>query len=364
MLLISTGVVTTVTRRALFFLVVGILLGWLPVLADEKTDVVWMKNGDRVTGEIKSLERGRVTLKTDAAFTLSIEWDEVTRLFSKKHLQLELETGERFFGTLDLDSKEGTVGVRSEEGNVELEMPTIVRIVPIEETRWGRLGGSLDLGFNFATANKAWQYTLASEVQQRSRKFLRGLSLTSTLVDQEDTESSRRQALEALVKRFLRKRRFVGGQVEFQENEELGLELRYLISLSVGRYAIQTSKMELILIGGLGQNWESFDISQLEQPNELDQGLDFVSTELIGSVGFALFKFDDPETEFRLSLSVYPSFSFSGRLRTEFDAQIRRESARDFFWTLSLYQSYDGKPPVEGLKTDSTVLSSAIGWSF
>ena len=43
--------------------------------AREKTDVVILKNGDRITGEIKKLDRGKLKLKTDDMSTVYIELD-------------------------------------------------------------------------------------------------------------------------------------------------------------------------------------------------------------------------------------------------------------------------------------------------
>ena len=46
-------------------------------LGQGRTDVVTLPNGDRITGEVVSLERGRLEFKTDDAGTLEIEWDNV-----------------------------------------------------------------------------------------------------------------------------------------------------------------------------------------------------------------------------------------------------------------------------------------------
>ena len=45
--------------------------------AQGRTDVVTLPNGDRITGEIKRLERGRLEFKTDDAGTLYLEWDKI-----------------------------------------------------------------------------------------------------------------------------------------------------------------------------------------------------------------------------------------------------------------------------------------------
>jgi hypothetical protein len=45
----------------------------------KKTDIVLLRNGGRITGEERDLERGNVTVKTDDTGTLTIEWEKVLR---------------------------------------------------------------------------------------------------------------------------------------------------------------------------------------------------------------------------------------------------------------------------------------------
>ena len=54
----------------------------LQAQARPKTDVVILKNGDRITGEIKGLDLGILTLKTDWMGTVEIEWDNIERVKS------------------------------------------------------------------------------------------------------------------------------------------------------------------------------------------------------------------------------------------------------------------------------------------
>ena len=353
MLSISTGGVLKAMRRGLLYLAVGILIAWQPLLAAEKTDVVFLKNGDRITGEVKSLEQGKLRLKTDSAGTIYIEWEAIEGLSTSQNLEVELESGEKFYGALEPDAIAGKLKVRTETETKELGLPAVVRIIPIEESRWKRLDGSLDLGFGFTSANKSSQVSLGSEVRYRTRDYLRNLGFNSTRIDQEDGERTKRQSLDGGFQRFLRNRRFVGGTLQFQENEELGLELRSLITAGFGRHAIQSNKMQLDLFAGLARNWEDFTGSALVE-----------SFELVGGLQYAMFRFDDPETDFRVNLLVYPSLSESGRVRVEFDTRLRRELVKDFFWTISIYDSFDNEPPVEGSETNDWGLNSSVGWSF
>ena len=50
--------------------------------AGPKTDVVRLANGDHITGEVKRLERGRLTFSTDDGGTIYFEWDNVAHLES------------------------------------------------------------------------------------------------------------------------------------------------------------------------------------------------------------------------------------------------------------------------------------------
>lgn len=47
------------------------LLAGVPQFANANTDVVYFHNGDRLTGDIKSLERGKLRFKTAATNTIS-----------------------------------------------------------------------------------------------------------------------------------------------------------------------------------------------------------------------------------------------------------------------------------------------------
>ena len=49
-------------------------------IASASTDVIYFHNGDRLTGKIKSLERGKFRFKTDATGTISIERDDIAYL--------------------------------------------------------------------------------------------------------------------------------------------------------------------------------------------------------------------------------------------------------------------------------------------
>lgn len=66
--------------------------------ARDKTDIVYLANGDRVTGEIIQLEHGKLRMSTDSMGTISIEWDNISRVESDFQFQFERADGTRITG--------------------------------------------------------------------------------------------------------------------------------------------------------------------------------------------------------------------------------------------------------------------------
>lgn len=83
-------------------LVAAVALGAASAWARPKTDVVVLDIGDRVTCEIKKLQRGKLTIKTDASGTITLKWSRVVGLQSAYLYQIELQSGARYIGRFDL----------------------------------------------------------------------------------------------------------------------------------------------------------------------------------------------------------------------------------------------------------------------
>lgn len=58
-----------------------------------KTDQVTLVNGDRITGEVKLIEQGRLVYSTDDLGTVRIEWDKVVQVVSQRSYEVELYDG-------------------------------------------------------------------------------------------------------------------------------------------------------------------------------------------------------------------------------------------------------------------------------
>ena len=161
----------------------------LQAQARPKTDVVILKNGDRITGEIKGLDLGILTLKTDWMGTVEIEWDNIERVKSSFRYTVELRSGVRVVGSLDSGEEIQTLTVariaREGEDATTIAYRRVVEITPLEETFWQRLNGSTDLGFSFAQGNQSTQWILNAEARYRTDRYSGTASFSSLLQDQE-----------------------------------------------------------------------------------------------------------------------------------------------------------------------------------
>src|ERR1700746_2342335 len=114
-----------------------------PLLAREKTDVLVMKNGDRMTCQIKGLDAGVLYVSFDYIDgTTSVQWSKVARLESDQLFIVNTEDGSVYTGRLRTPETPVGQPVRIQvvetpaEKEVVLENPQVVGIVETSESLW------------------------------------------------------------------------------------------------------------------------------------------------------------------------------------------------------------------------------------
>ena len=319
-----------------------------------KTDVVIFNNGDRLTGEVKSLERGRLRFKTDATDTISIEWSDVAFLSSDQNIQVETEMGNRYFGHIVRSEKEFNLIVETAAGPTELENADVVLMTPIEQAGISRLDGDATAGYNFTKASELTQMNLGLELDFRIETRIISLDLDSLVTDSQDNESSQRQSLAFHYRRLLPNRWTYGGVISLDRNDELGIDLRTSVGGGGGRILIQTNRSNLALEGGLLVSRE--DISGSASDEE--------SLEAFGTLTWDWFRYDSPELDLSTSLQVIPNLTDTGRVRGEFDTKLKWEMIEDLFWELSYYNSYDSRPAAAGAAKNDYGVITSLGYDF
>jgi len=334
-----------------------VLIG--PLLASANTDVVVFDNGDRLTGEIKSLERGRLRFKTDATDTISIEWDNVAFLSSDQNIQVETFDGRRYLGQLKLSPAVRKVNVQLGDEYVELDATSVVLLTPIEDKGFERLDGDITAGYNFAKADSVEQTNLGLSIEFRGEERSLGLDINSSISNSNQNESSQRHTANAGYKRFYSNRWYYAGSLSATRNDELGVDLRSSVGGGGGRIVAQSNHSRLLVEGGLLLTHENLtqDESGFDPPDE-----DTVEAYL--GMDWDWFRYDSPELDLSSSLEIIPNLTNWGRVRGEFDVTLKWEIIRDLFWQLSFYESYDSDPVSEGASQNDYGITTSLGYSF
>ncbi len=336
------------------------------VLARVKTDVVWLINGDRITGEIKQLEHGRLRISTDSMGELRIEWDDISRIESDFEFQFERTDGTRVTGTVDEIGDRTTITLTNDEETVTFAHDKVIRISPIEDSFWNRLKGSMTFGYSFTNASNVAQGNLGLRATHRTEE--RAFSIDGNAIvtsDQEDT-ATHSSSLRLDMTRFREDRWFRTFLVGFESNDELNLDLRSSIGAGMGRYLQQTNIAELSLTAGLmGTSEKLKTCSDCAAIPELDAGPSHLeSLEGLLGLDYSRFIFDDPAVDLSVRAYIFPSITESGRTRGQLDISLRWEMIKDLFWDLNYYNSYDSDPPAGAASTSDYGIVTSLGWSF
>ena len=322
-------------------------------LAQPKTDVVTLANGDRITGEVKALSRGRLEFSTDDAGTLYLEWDKLVSVVAARRVEVVTQDGKRFLGSLGT-APHRSITIIGEGETTTLSMPEVTIIRPIGTSFWRQLDGAIDAGFSYTRSSGVAQLNVNSDTVYR--RFASQVRLTASLnVTQTEDGEGRddRGTLEASYLRYPWREWFIVGAGRFESNESLGLELRSQIGIATGPRVINSNRAQLALGAGVVVNDErGVDV---EPVRNIEALLIFTSS---------YFTYDRPKTNLDVSIQYYPSLSNTGRHRLQLDAGVKREFWKDLFVALTVYNTYDNRPPNPASDTNDVGVVASIGWTY
>jgi len=318
-----------------------------------KTDIVLLKNGDRVTGEVKGLERGKLEFSTDHMGTVYIEWLDIEEIFSTTGQAVELTNGQRFYGPLAKTEDQEMMMIKTEHGPVGLNTEDIINIYPVEAGFWDRLDIIADLGFSWDKGSNVGKYSIGVDTQLRNPRYISHASFQTEITTQEGRDDTSRTNVDALHFVFRENKRYHALFGNMEKNDELGIDLRVLAGAGYGAMPIRSARSFLSIGAGLAVNHE------IPTGGESETNLEavFMST-------YDYFKYSDPERSFRSSFRIFPSLTDFGRWRTTLDTDFRLELVADLFWRMNFYVSYDNEPlSQEGASSDYGITSS-LGYKF
>ena len=208
----------------------------------EKTDIVFMKNGDRITGEVKSLARGKLQLSTDHMGTLSIEWENILQITSSTGQSVELTNGQRFYGALVKPEEENKMMVSTTMGMAKMDIEDVISMYPVEANFWDRLDLTANVGVSWDKGSEVGKYNLSMDAIYRRTKSLTKASFNTEITTQKTADNTQRTTLSGMHNIFLPKKRYYTYFANLERNDQLGIDLRALAGAGYGWAPVRSQK--------------------------------------------------------------------------------------------------------------------------
>jgi hypothetical protein len=342
-------------------ILIWILLFSLPLFARDNTDIIVMKNGDRMTCEIKGLSAGVLSVKLSyAQGTIALEWAQVANLESNQLFLIQTEAGAVYTGKLSAGGTPGGRAVTIEvatapEKEVEISQPEVVKLNQTAESFWRRFNGAINTGILYSKGNETTQYSVASQVEYLRQRWSTQASFNSSLAHNSGSDNSTRNQVDVSAMRLLPWNNwFYQGSGNFLQSSVQGIDLQTTLGGGIGRYLRNSNQASFYILGGFG--WQNVQYRQYLG----EQGARNTATGLV-TAELKMFKFK--KTNLDVTAVILPEISEPGRVRVNTNASYYVKLFSDLSWNFSLYGSWDNQPPPT-LSGSDYGTSSGLSWTF
>ena len=317
-----------------------------------QTDTLITTNKETITGEIKQMDRGVLTIETDYSDSdFLIEWNKVSSIQSKNHFIVSLTTGERIVGTLNGTSD--AFLIEDENKIYKKDRESIVSIESLDDTFLGRLSASLGVGFNLTKANNLRQFNMRSSLGYFAQNWKADASFDVVYSEQDSTAQTKRIDGKVSYNYFLLSDWYISASSDFLHNEEQKLKLRTTPKIGFGNYIIHTNSVYLSISSGVSGNFEEYTDPTLDGRN---------SSEIFFSAELNMFDFGD--LSLLTNTIAYKNLNEGDRLRNDFKLDLKYDVlGTDFYIKLGYTLNYDSQP-IEGAQTTDYVIQTTFGWDL
>lgn len=321
----------------------------------DKTDIVTLKNGDRITCAVVALQYGQLQARTSALGTVTIKWEEIATVQSSFVFEVELLSAARHYGTFSPGADGKHIVIGGAQGSVEVDPSEITRIAEIDSEFWKRIHGTMSVGYAFTQSSDVSTASVALATGYRAEKIAMNLDLSLQRTISPDKGVQDRDKI-AFTYQWLRpNRNFWEGLASVERNEELGVDGRLQLGGGFGRYLLQSAVSAFSAFAGVAVQKEWITGAQDSQESlEGVLGVDWHVYHLVGKT-----------TSLSSKAQLYPSLTESGRYRGTLDVTLRKELVTDFYVDLSAYYDYDNQPPdVDKDTTGDFGVTTSLSYTF
>jgi hypothetical protein len=317
-----------------------------------QTDTLITTNGEIISGEIKDMIRGVLTIETDYSDKdFMIEWSKVMAIHSTNTFIVSFSDGNRLVGKID--GTKGEYKILTENAIYVKDNDGIVLIESLDDTFLGRLSASLGVGFNVSKANNLRQFNMRSSLGYFAQNWKADGSFDAVYSEQDSIDQTKRIDGKVSYIYFLGHDWFSSVSSDFLQNNEQKLKLRSTPKIGFGNYIINTNSYYLSFSGGISANIETYTDITLNDRN---------SSELFLNAELNMFDFGD--LSLLTETIAYKNLNEGDRIRNDFKIDLKYDLfGSDFYIKLGYTLNYDSQP-IEGAGTTDYVIQTTFGWDL
>lgn len=318
------------------------------------SDTLRVSTGEILAGEIKKMDRSVITIETDYSDSdFMIDWAKVTEISSDRLFIIATTEGERYYGTIKTDFSDKNKVKIVEDGNlIQKNLADIVYINQVDEDFISRLSASIDIGFSYAKTNNLTQFSMRSNVGYMADTWTSNVYFNTVLSEQDSVQPTKRNEGGINFQYFLPADWFGVVSYSFLQNDEQKLKLRSITQLGGGNYLVRNNYMYFSASAGAAWNNENYTDPTIPSRNSAE-----------GFAGLEVNMFNMGDLSMLTSLYVFPSFTESGRVRSDFKFDISYDLPLDIYFKVGYTLNFDNKP-VEGASKTDYVFQTTVGWEL
>lgn len=337
-------------------LLLSSLITLLSIAAYSQSDSLILVNGNVIVGELKSMDKGVAIIETDYSDAdFKIEWDGIKELYTESSYLVTFSNGSRINGKI-VTSGDHLVKVVPETGAaVETKPQDIVYLKSVDKGFWDRVYASIDVGFDLTKANNLRSFSTRSTMGYLANRWSTDILFNTLISSQENTETIRRTDGSATFKYYLPHDWYLPVTVSYLSNTEQKLDGRWNALLGVGKYVIHSNKAYWGFSGGGSYNHERYS-PVADSASEIKKSWE-------GFIGTELNLFDMGDLSLVTTAKVFPGITEAGRVRVDFNFDLKYDLPLDFYIKMGYSVNYDNKPVENGSALDYT-LHTGVGWEW
>lgn len=358
-----------------------VLFCFFTLTVNTYADTVFMENGDKITGKVKTIANGKMDLVTPYAGEIKVELSAVGNLRTDAKVTLKLANGTEVSGTIDhLEAKQLYV-IDAAKSLQKLELTQVKSLVIAEESTQpvqpaqqkmaaqapvqsqtskpvpftGNLladwAGGMDFGFSLTRGNAATsQFTLLANTKKKFGKNSVAINTSSLHGSQNGVQSLNANRLDLRFDRFISGKGFIYLVNEIESNNPKKLKLRHTQGGGFGWQVSNKERLKLSGFGGFGTLRQKF----MDAPSTL--GVE-------GRIGEELVFSPAGKSKIVNKYEILTNISETGNYRSQLDLAFHTPVVNNVVFGVRYFNRYDSKPLPNTKGTDSGVITT-IGYKF